>query len=231
MGTKMSMNKRSAWARMVKCASARQILGSAFLLLATFVLVGPAPAQSIDMFPENYRQMWTRIAVPPANPLSKADQWHIDARKGQVVCDGNQGHEWLRFNHELTNFDFKVEWRFTPVPGATKYNSGVFFRNNRDGSIWHQAQTSLNGGYIFANTLVNGKMQRVNLQKEMTQNRIKPAGQWNAYDIRCMGGACALAVNGKVVNTIHIALDKGYIGLEAEGYQITFRRFHLQQLP
>jgi len=56
------------------------------------------------------------------------------------------------------------------------------------------------------------------------------AGQRNAYGI-CVGGACTLALNGKVVNSIHIGLDKGYIGLETEGCQITFSRANHQQLP
>ena len=41
--------------------------------------------------------------------------------------------------------------------GSPAYNSGVFFRNNKDGSIWHQAQTARNGGYIFGWTLIDGK--------------------------------------------------------------------------
>ncbi|MGH9590804.1 MAG: 3-keto-disaccharide hydrolase [Terracidiphilus sp.] len=190
-----------------------------------------ASAQTIPMFPKNYQRMWTRVAIPPSHPLSPTDQWLINAKPGEIACDGNQGHEWLRFNHELADFEFKVEWRFVPVPGTAKFNSGVFFRNSEDGTIWHQAQTSLAGGYIFAETPVDGKLTRVNLQKEMTKNRVKPAGQWNAYDIRCVGGACTLAVNGRVVNTLHLSIDEGYVGLEAEGSSITFRHLRLQQLP
>lgn len=190
-----------------------------------------ASAQSINLFPRNYSQMWIRVAIPPSHPLSSANQWHIDAKTREIVCDGNQGHEWLRFNRQVANFDFQVEWRFTPVPGATKYNSGVFFRNNNDGSIWQQAQTSLGGGYIFGETPIDGKLTPYNLQKEMTENRVKPAGQWNDYDIHCIGDTCTLAVNGKVVNTLHLSVDKGYVGLEAEGYQITFRHLRLERLP
>jgi 3-keto-disaccharide hydrolase len=206
--------------------------GVRLMLIAVAASVAlPAWSQTINMFPKNYQRMWPRVAIPPTNPLNAADQWHINAQTREIGCDGNKGHEWLRFNRELKNFDFKVEWRFTPVAGTTKYNSGVFFRNNKDGSIWHQAQTSLGGGYIFGETPVNGKLSRFNLQKEMTENRVKPAGDWNAYDIHCVGGTCTLAVNGEVVNTLHISVKKGYVGLEAEGYQITFRHFSLQELP
>jgi hypothetical protein len=191
----------------------------------------PASAQTVNLFPADSQAQWKRIAIPPSNPVSDVAQWHIDAAKRQILCDGNGGHDWLRFNRELTNFTFHVKWRFTPQPGTPKYNSGVFFRNNEDGSLWHQAQTTPDGGYIFGLTPVDGKPQRFNLQKEMTENRIKPAGKWNVYDIRCVGDTCTLAVNGVVVNTAHVGVAKGYIGLESEGYRIEFKDFKVKELP
>lgn len=202
------------------------------LCFAALAVAASASAQTVNLFPANYESQWTRITIPPGHPVSDVAQWHIDAAKHTIVCDGNGGHEWLRFNRELGNFTFRVKWRFTPATTANpKYNSGVFFRNNEDGSIWHQAQTGAGGGYIFGVTPVEGKPERFNLQKEMTENRVKPAGQWNVYDIRCVGGNCTLAVNGKVVNTVKTGVEKGYIGLEAEGYQITFKDFKVRQLP
>lgn len=205
-----------------------------FLTMIVMVVLAsalPARAQKVNLFPANYEEMWTRVAIPPTHPVSNIAQWHIDAVKRTIQCDGNGGHDWLRFNQELGNFTFHVKWRFTPQPGTPKYNSGVFFRNSKDGTIWHQAQTSLAGGYIFGDTPVDGKITRVNLQKQMTENRVKPAGQWNAYDIRCAGGTCTLAVNGKVVNTLPVAVAKGYVGLESEGYPIEFKDMKLTQLP
>src|SRR5258708_24564309 len=142
------------------------------ILPAVPILLGaqPALAQTINPFPGNHdnpqHEVWTRIAIPPDHPVSNVAQWHIDYAKHQIVCDGNGGPEWLRFNHEFSNVTFHVKCRFTPVTTAEpKYNSGVFFRNNLDGSIWHQAQTSLGGGYIFGLTPVDSKPQRFNLQK------------------------------------------------------------------
>jgi hypothetical protein len=190
-----------------------------------------ASAQTINLFPADYQAQWTRVAIPPTKPVSDIPQWHFDVASRTILCDGNGGHDWLRFNRELGNFIFSVKWRFTPVEGTTKYNSGVFFRNNEDGSIWHQAQTSLGGGYIFGLTPVDGKPTAFNLSKQMTENRVKPAGKWNAYAIRCVGDTCTLDVNGKVVNTTKVGLDKGYIGLESEGFQIEFKDLKLQALP
>lgn len=203
----------------------------AFVFLLPFLAALPLAAQNINLFPADAQSQWTRVAIPPDHAASNGAQWHIDAAKKTIVCDGNGGHEWLRFNHELHNFTFHVKWRFTPVSTANpKYNSGVFFRNNQDGSIWHQAQTSLGGGYVFGLTPVDGKPQHFNLQKEMKENRVKPAGEWNVYDIRCEGDTCTLAVNGEVVNTIKTGVDKGYVGLESEGYQITFKDMKLREI-
>lgn len=205
---------------------------SGLICMAALAAALTATAQTVNLFPPDYQSQWTRITVPPGHPVSDVAQWHIDAAKHTIVCDGNGGHEWLRFNKELKNFTFHVKWRFTPVTtAAPKYNSGVFFRNNDDGSIWHQAQTSDGGGYIFGVTPVDGAPKSFNLRKEMKQNRLKPAGQWNIYDIRCVGDTCTLAVNGMVVNTVKLSVEKGYIGLESEGYQITFKDMKLRELP
>jgi hypothetical protein len=221
-----SLGRRAHWN-----AASRVSMRTALVSAAVLAFALPCFSQTINMFPKNYKQMWTRIPIPPTKPAIKIDQWHIYPKRGEIVCDGNQGHEWLRFNRELKNFDLKVEWRFTPVAGKVHYNSGVFFRNSKNGTIWEQAQTSLAGGYIFGNTPINGKVQRYSLKSQMTENRVKPAGQWNAFDIHCVGDTCTLAVNGKVVNTLHLSVEKGYVGLEAEGVKITFRHFHLKELP
>ena len=198
----------------------------------TFVAGAPCLfSQTINLFPADYQGQWTRVAIPPTHPVSGIAQWHIEPGKRQIICDGNGGHEWLRFNHEFRNFIFHLKWRFIPQPGAPKYNSGVFFRNNEDGTIWHQAQTATDGGYIFGETPIGGKLTRFNLRKEMTENRLHKPGRWNTYDIRCVGATCTLAVNGEVVNTIQTGVDKGYIGLESEGYRIEFKDFKLRELP
>ena len=201
------------------------------LLSAVCVLpVAGVTAQSINMFPANAETRWTRVAIPATDSLTSVQQWHIDAARGVIHCDGNGGHDWLRFNQELGNFDLSVKWRFVPKSGDVKYNSGVFFRSSEDGSTWHQAQTKLDGGYLFGLTPRHGQLTKFNLSKEMVENRVKPAGQWNIYRIRCTGGHCTLAVNGKVVNSVDLEVTKGYVGLEAEGAEIEFKSFHLKQM-
>ncbi len=205
--------------------------GRGVLCLAFLFVALPAIAQTTNLVSSNYHSEWTRLGIPPSQPVSKIEQWHVYPGKHEIVCDGNGGHDWFRFNKEFGNFALHAEWRFTPVKGETHYNSGIFFRNNSDGSIWHQAQTTPEGGYLFGATPVNGKLTPFNEQKNMKENRIKPAGEWNTFDIRCVGYTCTLAVNGEVVNTIQVGVQKGFVGLESEGFQITFRNLKVEELP
>ena len=66
-----------------------------------------------------------------------------------LICTGDQGHEWLRYDaRQFENFEYPVEWRFTLVTTPNpKYNSGIFFRNDKDGTIWRQAQFSSEGDF------------------------------------------------------------------------------------
>ena len=132
----------------------------------------------------------------------------------------------------LGDYILEVDFRFTLKGDGARFNSGIGIRLSAWGELWTQAQTGPTGGFLFGVNLVDGALQRFNLSKEMKENRIKPAGEWNHYEIRAQGDKIALSVNGAVVNEVAgIALRKGYIGLEAEGYEVAFRNIKLQVLP
>jgi hypothetical protein len=123
----------------------RRLAWSSFAVYAMAAFAAVAGAQTINLVTGNDKAEWTRIAIPPTHPVSDIAQWHIDPATKTIVCDGNGGHEWLRFNREFRDFRLHVEWRFTKLDGSPHYNSGVLFRNDADGTIWHQAQTSPGG--------------------------------------------------------------------------------------
>ncbi len=206
--------------------SIESLLGTAMLQKTA------ADAAWIDILPDESLKGWTRVPIPPVAGLKPESQWHVDSAQKTLTCTGNAGHEWLRYDKELGDFVLRVEWRFTPKSEEPKrYNSGIGIRLSKYGELWVQAQTGLTGGYLFGENLVDGAVQRFNLSKEMKENRVKPAGEWNLYEIRVQGGKVSLSVNGMVVSEVdQIALRRGYIGLEAEGYEITFRNLQLQPL-
>jgi hypothetical protein len=207
----------------------RVVLSLAFCSVLSFGADG-----WIDMLPAPDLSGWTRIAIPPNKPVNEKQQWSVDSANRTLICTGDQGHEWLRYDaRQFANFEYHVEWRFTPVDTPNPhYNSGVFFRNDKDGTIWHQAQTdSGSGGYIFGDTPIEGALKRVSLAKEKKGKFEKPAGEWNVYDIRCEGKHCSLTVNGELSSEGDFGVDQGYLGLESEGYKITFRNIRVKPLP
>ena len=205
--------------------------GAAFLALAVFPPAGAA-ADYTDILPDAGLDGWTRIPIPPVDGLKPKLQWRVDAAQHVLICSGDGGHEWLRYDKEVGDFILQVDWRFTPrTTGPTNYNSGVGVRLSKYGELWTQAQTGLAGGYLFGDNLVDGAVQRFNLSKEMKENRVKPAGEWNHYEVTAQGDKITLSVNGMVVNEISgIAMKRGYVGLEAEGYEITFKNVKIKTL-
>jgi len=186
----------------------------------------------INLLPDESLTGWTRIPIPVIDGLKPNLQWRVDAAQHALICTGDGGHEWLRYDKELGNFVLEVDWRFTPrTSGETKYNSGVGVRMTKFGEIWHQAQTGPTGGFLFGNHVIDGAMKSFRLMDQMKENRVKPAGEWNHYEIQALGDRITLAVNGMVVNEVSgCGLRRGYIGLEAEGYEITFRNIRLKVL-
>jgi hypothetical protein len=132
----------------------------------------------------------------------------------------------------LTDAIFHVEFRFTKVEGNPRYNSGVMLRNSADGSVFFQAEAGGEGtGYLFGSIPVNGAAQRFNLRSDMKESRVKPAGEWNIFEVRAEGPKMTVWVNGGITSEkADIPALKGYAGLEAEGYRIEFRNFKLKEL-
>jgi hypothetical protein len=212
-----------------------------FLLLLTGIAMVPsaesqaAPKMSgwTNITPDPSLHLWTRVAIPPDQPLPKRSQWSVDATTHTLVCAGDGGHGWLRYGQELGDFLFHVEWRLTKHEGDKGYNSGVMVRNNLSGSIWYQAQVgNASGGYWFGydDPAEKGPIG-FSLKSRMTVNPVKPAGEWNTFDIRCQGAKLTLQVNGTTTSEFDACKNlKGYLGLEAEGSRIEFRHIRIKTL-
>lgn len=187
----------------------------------------------IDILPDESFKGWTREALPPNKALRLVSQWRLDKARRIIICEGDGGHELLRYDRELANFVLHVEWRFTKREGLKGYNSGVFIRTSADARVWVQAQVGAgNDGFLFGQTLLNGELTPTKLSPKPKVNYIKPPDEWNTYEIRCEGPKITLRVNGEVSSEFETPeVPKGYLGLEAEGFRIEFRNLKLKTLP
>jgi hypothetical protein len=213
----------------------RLAVASAAAGLAVLLAAGAAvaqPAEWLDILPDASLKGWTRVPIPATDGLKPVEQWRVDPEQKALICSGKGGHEWLRWNRELADFVLEADWRFTPRDaGEKRYNSGIGIRLSPWGEIWYQAQTGLTGGYLFGQNFADGAFSRFNLSKQMKENRVKPAGEWNHYEITAKGDRITMAVNGEAVSELTgVGLRKGYIGFEAEGYEIAFRNIRVKIL-
>jgi hypothetical protein len=65
-----------------------------------------------------------------------------------------------------------------------------------------------------------------------SENRAKPAGEWNHYRVQANDGVIKLAVNGKIVSGGSACTPrKGYLCLESEGSPALFKNIRIKELP
>jgi hypothetical protein len=190
------------------------------------------PKGWIDVMPPADLKGWSRVPVPPGAPLGK-QQWHLEESGKVLVCDGDGGHDMLLCDREFGDAVFHAEFRYTKVKGRTGYNSGVYVRNNKDGSLWHQAQIGgATGGYLFGETPgADGKKRFFSTDKVVKNGRVKPAGEWNTLEITARASVLSLWVNGAVTCEIRDCGNrKGLVGVEGEGFRIEFRNLKVKEL-
>lgn len=184
-----------------------------------------------NILPGDALKGWYRVSVPPNGTLGR-EQWHVDASRNVLVCDGDGGHDMLLTSAEYGDVIFHFEFCYTKIEGKTGYNSGAYVRNSKDGALWHQAQFGDGkDGFLFGETMIDGAKKFFNTNKDVKENRVKPAGEWNTLEITARGGVLTLWVNGAVTCKYeNCGVPQGHIGLEGEGYRIEFRNLKVKPL-
>lgn len=192
---------------------------------------------------ENTELEWIDVNTSP-------ETWHV--KGDELICSGKPTGV-MRSARQFENFMLHVEWKHIH-PGG---NSGVFVWSSAvipsnaelpDGvevqmldAEW--VNQNSRGGVLPPVAYVNGELFGVGGVKTIpdnprgnrsrsTENRCKPAGEWNSYDVVCVDGTIKLSVNGRFVNGISKSSQKkGYICLESEGSEIHFRNLRIIELP
>jgi hypothetical protein len=212
------------------------------LACALFLPAQPLPTFR-DLFNGKNLAGWVNVNTAP-------ETWRV--RNKVLVCSGKP-HGVLCTAREYENFLLHIEWMHTE-PGG---NSGVFAWSSAkpnpatrlpDGVEIQMLEldwVKLNSrqGRVPPLAYVHGELFGVNGVKVIpdhprgersmsVENRCKPRGEWNVYDVVAVDGVLKLAVNGRFVNGIRDATRKrGYLCLESEGAEIHFRNIKILELP
>jgi hypothetical protein len=166
--------------------------------------------------------------------------WKVDRKAGLLLCQadlpevpppGRAGsHEMLRYERELGDFVWHIEWRFLDA-NKRGWNSGIYARITPDRRFWLQAQVGNgSGGYWFGYQPEGPDMM---VRKSLTaiSQRVKPVGEWNVYEITARGDRLTLWVNGAVTSEWpSLPNRRGHIGLEGEFHRVEFRNMKLKEL-
>jgi len=176
---------------------------------------------------------WTREPIPAGGDLVEASPWKLDPATGVLtgVAPGPD-REWLRLDQVLLDFALHVEWRIVPDPAGKAGKGGVYVRNSNDAGMWHEALLGdAAGGHLVGKTYAASTIRPFDLKDEVKEARVKPAGEWNTYELTCKGRSVKLWINGAVANDWKgCGVPRGYLGLEVEGGRVEFRNLKLKPL-
>jgi hypothetical protein len=153
--------------------------------------------------------------------------WTIENDCEVDVVDGcirlKAGHGWLRHDHRLRDFELHVEWKALK---QSDYDAGIFIRCSNEGKPFPS-------GYQV--NLLDGKEGNVpTLPGAESRGLVKPAGQWNAFDLRVVGETASLKINGQPAwNASGLKQLDGWLGFQVEvpnGGQFLLRNIELTEL-
>ena len=212
---------------------------SFLIVVGCVLLIGDARAAVggfVPLFNGKNLDGWVNVNCAP-------ETWTV--KDGMVVCTGIPTGV-LRTEKMYENYILELEWRHIKEGG----NAGLFIHSDpitAPGQPFTRAievqildgrntENYTSHGDVFA---IHGATMKPDkphpggwMRSLPSEQRCKPAGQWNHYRLESLDGKIDLAVNGKVVTRASEANPrKGYICLESEGSEAHFRNIRIQQLP
>ena len=171
------------------------------------------------------------------------DNWVIENDGQFSVEDGvlkvNHGTGWLRSAGVFSDFTLVMEFRFLEAEA----NSGIFVRT---GPTSHDDENGWpNNGYqVQCMDIITGKAPLATMipygappfdhQSDLAAlaKAYKPLGQWQTYEITCVGETLEVKLNGTLITTAtSIKNLKGHIGIQAEHGLLEFRKIDLKPMP
>ena len=170
------------------------------------------------------------------------DGWEIQNGGKFSVADGvitiDRGTGWLRSAKSYGDFKLTMEFRFLEANA----NSGIFVRtgptSKDDDNGWPdngyqiQCLDTLEGDNPLATMIPYGAPPFEHQSDlEALKRAYRPTGEWQRYDITCVGETMEIQLNGILVSTCtSIKNLSGHVGIQAELGLLEFRKIEIDQL-
>lgn len=170
----------------------------------------------------------------------KIEAWKAEGEL--LVCDG-EGGGWLRTKEMFSDFVLRIDWKI-PKGG----NSGVGLRFPSTGDPAHvgmEIQILDDGDEQYKNLVDAQYTGGIYYQAAAKHGFAKPVGEWNTYEITCLGPHVTVVLNGQVINDAmvdtykegkggHAALadrpEIGHVGMQSHGSRVDFRNIEIKNL-
>lgn len=156
------------------------------------------------------------------------DGWVLENAAEADVVDGSlrlkAGDGWLRTHSQYRDFELHVEWQALQ---AENYDAGIYIRAAGTGAPFTKPAYQIN--------LLSGKEGNIgNLPGAASTGLVKPAGQWNTFDIKVVGDTVSLKINDQPAYTASgLKEPQGYVGFQIEvpkGGQFLLRNIWITEL-
>jgi hypothetical protein len=137
--------------------------------------------------------------------------WTIEGDAEADVVDGclrlKAGNGWLRSDAQYRDFRLHVEWQALQEEA---YDAGIYLRTRAGGTPFPKEAYQVN--------LLQGKEGHINpLPDARTTGLVKPARQWNAFDLLVIGSTVTLWINDQLAYAVDgLTRPQGYLGFQIE---------------
>lgn len=181
------------------------------------------PKSKIELFNGKDTAGWVSYLK---NNTEASQVWSVS--DGVLKCVGKP-NGYLRTEQAYANYKLTVEWRFVK-PG----NTGMLVHINGAEKIWPlcvecQGMHANQGDMYFWSGAKTKELTKGPKVARKGADAEKPVGEWNTFQVVCVGDTITVLVNGKEMNkTTGGSLTGGQIGIQSEGAQLEVRRVTLE---
>ncbi len=213
---------------------------------ATNVVPTPPPATADELIATNASALpiepgftalaFSEMAAFPADETTAAT-WTVE--REEFLCTGKP----KCYLHTKTSYGdgtLRFDYRFEPDPKITDpaklaaHNTGVLLFIQEPHAIWPKSIEVQGKHSEMGQLRPNGGTVAVEFQDSpgVRETVRKPVGEWNSIEIVTKGGAITASINGQVVAIGQPGeLKSGFIGLQAEGHRLRYRRLRFAPAP